>query len=183
MFNPFKKQKKIEPEVVYETKEVKVYSRLKFAHNPSEIHVLKFFFIPKVETKLSDVLVNKVFMYRGIAADDTPTIEYPIFKMPNKLPASKLVSNKKINCIGAIIVDDCTHEIKGLSSKFSGMSLEDINEITWGATFDENTLVTLMSYDNTIQLEVVDGDVDIETYDRSITLNNVLELVMNDPEE
>lgn len=186
MFNIFKKQKKVKTEEVkvesvpvYETKEVEVYSRLTFAHNPNEIVVLKYFFVPENETRWIDVLAKKVFVYKGIDHDNKSTV-YPVFKMPSTLPATKLVSNKKIICIGAFIVDNETNEIKELTNDYTGMCLEEFINTVWvhDEPINENTNVFIMTMQNVIKIEYIDGEVDLKTYNRSITLDNVINFIM-----
>ena len=179
MFNLFKKQKTTE---IVE-KEILVHSRLNFAHDPDSFTVFKFYLKPSYEDKISEMKSNNVFICNGVAEHIAEESICPIFKMPKKLPATRMISTKKIICIGSIVINNTTKEILRLDSRFTGMSLEEINEAILNISIDNDTLVSIMNTEETVQYEIVEGDdIDFETFETSVTLNNVLTLVMNEEE-
>jgi murein L,D-transpeptidase YafK len=180
MFNLFKKQKNTK---IVE-KEILVHSRLNFAHDPDAIVVFKFYFKPKYDNRLSDMKPDNVFVCDGIVEYIGDHAIYPVFKMPKKLPATRMISIKKIMCIGSITIDNETNEIEELDSRFTGMSLEEVNSAIANTVVNNDTFVTIMNLDESVYFNFVDGDdIDLETYERSITLNNDLVLVMDETDE
>jgi hypothetical protein len=180
MFKLFKKQKP-QPEVVHEIEEVKVYSRLTFAHNPENIMVFKFYFRNKETSKYINMPARSCFVYKPILHNPDEII-YPVFIMPSKLPKTIPVSNKKIICIGALRINNSTSEILAIVPDFTGCNLGQINDDYWRDTIDNNSTVIPMTMDNAITFSIIEGDIDFTTYERSITLNNALTLMTRDNE-
>lgn len=179
MFNLFKKQKTD----VNKVEEIFVHSRLNFVHNPKEIEVFKFYLKPIYDQKLSDMKADNVFICNGVVEYVGYTAIYPVFKMPKKMPATRMISIRKIMCIGSVVVNTTTNEIECLSSEFTGMNLEEINSTSLNMIINNDTLTSIMCMHNNgpVKFEIVEGDdIDRETYERSITLNNVIELVLDD---
>ena len=171
-FNFFKKNnKQKEPE--------KVYSRFTFAHDDDDIDVERFFINFAKTTQYSEISADTVFICEDIY--DLYCNEYitPIFKMPKSLPITKLVSSKKVICIGAIITNE-DDLIYSISNKFTGMSLEDVvAEINENDDLTETSEVTIMNMSDVIRTEVIDGQIDFGTLSRYVTLKNTLRLLMN----
>lgn len=179
MFNLFKKPKTD----VNKANEIFVHSRLNFAHNPKEIEVFKFYLKPDYDQKLSDMKADNVFICNGVVEFVGSNAIYPVFKMPKKMPATRMISIRKIMCICAVVVNTTTREIEYLSTDFAGMSLEEINSTTLNTIINNDTGVSIMRMHNNgpVKFEVVEGDnIDRWTYEKSVTLNNVIELVLDD---
>ena len=183
--NLFKKRTTPEPEVIEKIiekvvevpVEVEKPSRFTFAYDDTVV-VKRFNFIGDVTTKCADLLEGTVFAHPIL---DNDNILYYIFKLPNVLPSTRLVTPKKISCLGSIIVDRYTNEIKGVTSDFVGTTLD--NFISIGAisadVFTEESGVIVMNKEDVISETVNCDDIDYNTFVQSIIVENRLDSVLN----
>ena len=182
-FNCFKKHRrepivKIEEKIVEKLVEVPVPSRFKFAHDV--ISVVNYSLNTTEKTKYSDITADTVFISNEISfTEDTGNSFYPVFIMPNALPKTRLVTGKKVICVGTIVVDT-NDNIKAITDEFTGESLEYIAATLNLVELNEMSDVTIMNMNDVIHSNVIDGDIDLETFERFILLKNNLKLIMND---
>ena len=174
-FNIFKKRtpevQTVEVEKVVEKvveKLVEVPSRFTFAHD-DEVVVNKFFFNPTHDVHPSDLYAGSIFECGSVEYENGSRL-YPIFKMPDVLPRTCLVSAKKIICVGSIITDD--DEIKSICPSFSGESMDEVLTLLNMDRFSEETHVTVMDRTNVISSEAINGDIDYHTFTTSVNISN-----------
>ena len=191
LFDFFKKQtpeaQTSEPKIIREEVkvEVPVYSRFKFAHeDANNIHVKKYYLNLNTTTKYSDVPANDVFIYRLSGTFGTDFI-YPVFRMPETLPATKSASPKKVICIGCFVVssnDDLgENEIQYFDTMYSGKSLDDmVNDFHLEQVCDSlesDTEVYIMDCGNPITSKVITGEIDLDEFEKYLTLKNTIRFV------
>jgi hypothetical protein len=138
------------------------------------MNVKAYFFKPKFNTVYTNVSANDVFLHTTIGIDYV----YPVFKMPKTLPTTRLVSNKKIICVGCIKVNE-NDEIFDVNTDCVGMCLEDMAATFGFACPSEDTIACIMKRDDVIEAKDVIGDVSLETFKRSIIVNKELDDIMN----
>ena len=192
-FNKKKTREQVK-ETEIQIKEVPVYSRFTFAHDNVSIPVKKYFINKNVDMAgLQDIEANQIFMLNDISIIgntykyignnkfdfmDEPIYFYPIFRMPEELPKTKLISINKIMCIGTIITN-IDGEILYTSSHISGLSLSKIYE----KYSIHNELTTSRFYSimkpEIFKYEVVDGPIDLNTFSRFSCLNFELPQYLN----
>lgn len=158
----------------------KVYSRFTFAHNNDDIFVIRYYLDDSGKSAYTEISEDTVFISGDIfMINSDNSMIIPVFKTPKNLPKTRLVTGKKVICIGSLIINDSTDEIIGLSNNFTGMSLEDIvNDISI-QPLNETSEITVMDRNNVIVEEVISGDIDIDTFEKSVTLKNTINSLMN----
>ena len=186
----FKRMKKVQEEPIIKTVEVekKVYSRFTFAHDDT-IDVKSYHLVvngkecetcdSNCDSRYGSLPAGTVFLYNKMAFDmDYNRKIYPIFALPSSLPATKLISAKKVLCLGAIIID-ADDEIQEFSNNFTGTSMEELFGMGCIDLLTEDSIVTVMNYKNVIEEVSCKGDINLTAFERFITVKNSLNLVMN----
>ena len=176
-FKLFKKKQQVLEEIPEKIVEVPVKSRFTFAHDNNEILVCNDYFNTTNTSAYETVSENKKFV---IWCKDVCGVKvYPVFKMPKTLPITRLISSKKVMCIGSLIVGDDSM-IHGISDEFIGWSLEEVaQELEW-TTINNDTPVVMMDRDDVITSEVIKDQIDFDTFEKYIILKNTLALFVNE---
>lgn len=174
-----------EPEVIekVEVVEKEVYSRFTFAHD-EDLVVKSFKFKNDSTAQYSDLCAGTVFTPKAIVNAVDGKLIYYIFRLPNELPATRLVTPKKVLCLGVVVVNDCTGEIEDIiHNDWVGVSLECfINQGLFNATdFTMDSNVIVMNRANVIEeVTNVDELIDYDTFVRSVVIEASLESVTED---
>jgi hypothetical protein len=157
--------------------EVPVKSRFTFAHDNNEIIVCNDYLRTTITSTYEHLSENKKFI---IYCKDVCGVKvYPVFKMPKSLPITRLISRKKVMCIGSLVVDD-NSMICNISDEFIGWSLEEVaEELSWNA-INNDTPVVVMNRDDVITSEIINDQIDFDTFEKYIILKNTLALFVNE---
>lgn len=187
MFNLFKKHKITEPEIKIVEKEVKVEvpvevripSRFTFAHDEN-INVKKYYLKNDVSVKFADIKAEELFICKDLAEsmvkNETEFVStkemYFVFKMPAILPTTKLISPKKVICVGHIVVDKTTMELCSIHSEGVGLTLADFM-----ADISEEAEFIIMKRESAISDEIIEGNIDYVTFRQSMFVKHGLYFV------
>ena len=172
-----------EPEViekikeVFVEKEVPVYSKFTFAHDNNVI-LNKYYLNIEKQVRYADLADCDEFAIKSETAsniDDGLSV-YFTFKMPDVIPATKLVTPKKVLCTGSMVICEDS-EIIEVNNQHVCDSLEEmVNAGVIEAIPVENTCVICLEDDVITKKLIEDDKVDYFTFVTSVVLESVLDI-------
>ena len=173
--------KKARPEVVTEKVEVevKVPSRFTFAHE--DITVLRYFMqTSPCHTPYASVGAEAIFTFTAPISVRNQYGEValcPVFRMPKTMPVTKLISPKRVVCIGCLIKDIYNDEIIAWEGDLVGETLESVCETYYIDMPNDVASVVEMDPATVIRTEEILNDVSYDEFARFVALTDNIKFV------
>ena len=175
MFKHLFNKQKPAPEVI--VKEVPCTSRFTFAHD--DVPVDQYVFVADNQSSYGSINANEVFTtVVPLCFNEHTTgneVAYPIFKMPKLMPTTKLISPKRVVCLGCMIVDAVTDEIIRIDWSYAGMTMEEV--CGTAITLTEADIVFKMITSEVIKQVQINGDITEQVYARYICIKDALQYI------
>ena len=169
---------KIKEVVVEKPVEVPVHSRFTFAHS-NDVVLYRYFLDTNKKVRYAELGACSEFAIKSetISDDAEGQSVYFTFKMPDAIPATKLVTPKKVLCTGSMTVLEDSEIIRVDNTTRVCDSLEELVNIGLidDLPMDDTTVINLVDEVITTQL-IVDETVDLDTFVRSVVLDSLLDI-------